>query len=1048
MKVILKKLIASIILVAIIITNMSFLSIVKAASSDCPTKISITMSEWPLVGKSISDISLDKGTVYKTDNNDPYQLENSKWLAWDSSQGGYRAYTGTKFVKDKSFELRLNVIFNNEEVYTAIHDKTVTVSPVTLVMPDGTTIDGTPASSNSVEHYIQYNFSGIQPVRSEYTVNFEAEGAKTSIPSQTVNFRGKATKPTEFIYNEDNIHVGNKGGAWYKKDSIYNWIHPYDFNEEVKSDLNLIMRWQTPLVFKSNNTEACSVTLLGSFAENKDYDGPDLLQPNPSYLFSYSKYEAIAYPKEGYKFVGWYFGNKLEDAELLSTNKTLKIDNPDDFYFTTHTSSPNYLWAKVEPKQTSLEIEDIDFGEMYETDDETMLETRNYIQTVKLKNTGDYPILILDPDINHQNTPQDQSLKCNFDSDAFEVPGDIYDGEHWYFNPGENNDFIMAFDWYGIAGDYYATGTVSGFRQSGNNVYEVPFSETFQVHAKVKHPLEKVEEVSPTCESDGNIEYYKCKYCGEKFLDEDATIKLTDDKIKLEKLGHNWSGEAIEIAGDDEQHTRKCLYDNNHTKQESHIYDEGTVTKEPTTTETGIKTYTCLECGHTKQEELPKLKTVDLVDIGNVWTLLDPINEIPFTGEIGPSDKVKLVNETWESTDSLISKQNPGKLQVGKTYKYIAEVEAQNEYIFGESFDFVYGGTSYNYSDLDVTYSTDRKTAYITKFISDKTIEKINIENAEVTGVINKIYNGKEQAQTPVVKLDVNGTPVTLNDKTDYDVTYEKNINAGTATVIITGKGNYTGTIKKEFKIEKISYNMNSVKFENKTVTYDGKAHSIIATGLPQGVKVTYNLNDKVNVGKYEIIATFTGDGTNYNLISSKKAILQINAKDISSTVVSGISNKTYTGKELKQSIVVKDKDVILKEGTDYDVSYKDNKKVGTATVEIKGKGNYTGKISKTFKINPKGTSLSKLKKGKKQFKATWKKQKTQTTGYQIEYSTNKKFKSGNKKVTIKKNKTTSTTVKKLKKNKKYYVRIRTYKTVKGTKYYSGWSKVKNVKVK
>ena len=67
------------------------------------------------------------------------------------------------------------------------------------------TIDGTPASSNSVKHYIQYNFSGIQPVRSEYTVNVEAEGAKTSIPSQTVNFRGKATKPTEFIYNEDNI---------------------------------------------------------------------------------------------------------------------------------------------------------------------------------------------------------------------------------------------------------------------------------------------------------------------------------------------------------------------------------------------------------------------------------------------------------------------------------------------------------------------------------------------------------------------------------------------------------------------------------------------------------------------------------------------------------------------------------------------------------------------------------------------------------------------------------------------------------------------------
>lgn len=97
---------------------------------------------------------------------------------------------------------------------------------------------------------------------------------------------------------------------------------------------------------------------------------------------------------------------------------------------------------------------------------------------------------------------------------------------------------------------------------------------------------------------------------------------------------------------------------------------------------------------------------------------------------------------------------------------------------------------------------------------------------------------------------------------------------------------------------------------------------------------------------------------------------------------------------------------------------------------------------------NTKGTSLKKLSAGTKQFKATWKAQKTETTGYELQYATNKTFTSGKKTIKIKKNKTTSSTVKKLKSKKKYYVRIRTYKTVSGKKFYSGWSKVLNVKTK
>lgn len=100
-----------------------------------------------------------------------------------------------------------------------------------------------------------------------------------------------------------------------------------------------------------------------------------------------------------------------------------------------------------------------------------------------------------------------------------------------------------------------------------------------------------------------------------------------------------------------------------------------------------------------------------------------------------------------------------------------------------------------------------------------------------------------------------------------------------------------------------------------------------------------------------------------------------------------------------------------------------------------------------TETVKPKKTSIKKLSKGKKKFTVTWAKV-SDVKGYQIQYSSDKKFKKNNKSVTVTKQKTTKATVKKLKSKKKYYVRVRTYKTVNGKKIYSSWSKVKSVKTK
>ena len=246
-------------------------------------------------------------------------------------------------------------------------------------------------------------------------------------------------------------------------------------------------------------------------------------------------------------------------------------------------------------------------------------------------------------------------------------------------------------------------------------------------------------------------------------------------------------------------------------------------------------------------------------------------------------------------------------------------------------------------------------------------LSRISISKASVTlSTSTYAYDGK--AKKPGVTVKLNGK--TLKNSTDYTVSYSNNTKVGTATVKITGKGNYTGSVSK-----------------------------------------TYNIKNNF-----------------------KKA------------TVSGISNKSYTGKNITQSITVKYNGKTLKNGTDYTVSYSSNKKIGTATVKIAGKGSYTGTITKTFKINPAKQEIQKLTAKSKAFFVDWA-QKGSASGYEIQYATNSKFTSA-KKVTITSNKTDKTTVSKLSGKKKYYVRVRSYTTVKGTKYYGAWSASKSVTTK
>lgn len=160
------------------------------------------------------------------------------------------------------------------------------------------------------------------------------------------------------------------------------------------------------------------------------------------------------------------------------------------------------------------------------------------------------------------------------------------------------------------------------------------------------------------------------------------------------------------------------------------------------------------------------------------------------------------------------------------------------------------------------------------------------------------------------------------------------------------------------------------------------------------------------------------------------------------------IKAQTYTGKALYPVVTIKHGKTTLKKGTDYTLKYANNKNVGTGKVTIAFKGNYSGAKAVTFKINPPKTSLTKTSVRKKEFTVYWKKQAKQTTGYQIQYSTNSQFKKGNKAVTVSKTGTTSKKITGLKRKTTYYVRIRTFKKIGKTTFYSGWSAAKKAKTK
>ena len=266
------------------------------------------------------------------------------------------------------------------------------------------------------------------------------------------------------------------------------------------------------------------------------------------------------------------------------------------------------------------------------------------------------------------------------------------------------------------------------------------------------------------------------------------------------------------------------------------------------------------------------------------------------------------------------------------------------------------------------------------------------------------------------------------------------------------------GKVIASEKLEKIEpMDLQTVSFEISAkqnevyyviVKADGKD-----TNLSDDFLTIYESQNSQEEHKHTYVTTVTKATLKKNgsIVKKCSGCGEIASKEVISypkTVTLSKTSYTYNGKAQKPSVSVKDASGKKIASSNYKVTYASGcKNVGSYTVKITFRGNYTGTIYQKFTINPKGSTISSLSARSGAFTVKWKKQFVQTTGYQIQYSVRSSFKNA-KTVTVSSAKTVSRTISRLGKKKKYYVRIRTYKTSGKTKYYSAWSKAKSVKTK
>ena len=231
--------------------------------------------------------------------------------------------------------------------------------------------------------------------------------------------------------------------------------------------------------------------------------------------------------------------------------------------------------------------------------------------------------------------------------------------------------------------------------------------------------------------------------------------------------------------------------------------------------------------------------------------------------------------------------------------------------------------------------------------VTVKVLRDLSKSGAEITGLTDLEYTGSGQFPVPAVRIG----DQTLNPDTDYDLSYQNNVNVGTATVTATGKGFYKGSVSGTFRITRADFTKVSVG-NIPDVDYTGDRHmpspSVTANGLElvPGTDYTLSWGENVNAGTATV--SFEGKG---NFTGNVEKTFRIRQVSMVYTEITNIRDYVYNGNPHYQSPIIYYAGKRLVGDKDYTLSYRNNVQLGTAAVIITGKGNFKDSVTRTFCI-------------------------------------------------------------------------------------------------
>lgn len=412
------------------------------------------------------------------------------------------------------------------------------------------------------------------------------------------------------------------------------------------------------------------------------------------------------------------------------------------------------------------------------------------------------------------------------------------------------------------------------------------------------------------------------------------------------------------------------------------------------------------------------------------------------------------VSKTFNATDTSL-KNNNYVITVKLDSLYDSLLNKADDYLFAQSGDGMmmieFSGV---HTDGDFGYVSDVDSDYQDTNVIETVEEKINSNvksDEKITVKLNAVKNIDGDDDNTVIfkngNIYYNGVDSSNYDEDFYGAVYDLSLTltCGDKTKesevrVVVPYHTYT-RLQRLDSAALYAVNFANIKGENKSAADVNRNLDLINTADSDDYSY-YSICSSWVSDHPEIIDAKTGKVTR----PEKDTMVKLTVKTYYSASFVEETDFFFDPGPLGDNAAYRSVIVMVK-GTKQD-EVKDSKPAtkpsGPATTQLTTKPSTT---KNTETVKPKKTSIKKLSKGKKKFTVTWAKV-SGVKGYQIQYSTDKKFKKNNKSVTVTKQKTTKATVKKLKSKKKYYVRVRTYKTVNGKKIYSSWSKVKSVKTK